>query len=141
MLSVAESCTGGCIASALTRLPGASKFFSVSVVSYSENAKRSMLKISPVILKRHGVISEETAVAMAKAVGRLSGTPVSLAVTGNAGPEALEGKEVGLVYIAARAGDVIESKGFLFEGGRQTVRMAAALEALRFLRRVLRVWL
>ncbi|MDA8078493.1 MAG: CinA family protein [Nitrospiraceae bacterium] len=141
MLSVAESCTGGCIANALTSLPGASKFFSVSIVSYSEDAKRSILKISPSVLKKHGVISEETAVAMARAVGRLSGTHVSLAVTGNAGPEALEGKDIGLVYIAAKAGDVIESKGIVLKGGRQAVKKAAALESLRFLRQVLRVWL
>lgn len=140
MLSVAESCTGGCVASAITALPGASRFFSVSVVSYSEAAKRSVLGVSGPALRKYGVVSEETAVAMARAVAKRSGTRVALAVTGNAGPGALEGKEVGLVYMAVVIDDVVESRGMILKGGRDTVRKRAAAESLRFLDQVMRVW-
>lgn len=141
MLGVAESCTGGLVAGSITALPGASEYFAASVVSYSADAKKHLLGVRESTLRRFGAISEETAVEMARAVAKRARVRVSLAVTGNAGPGAQEGKDVGLVYMAVVLDDMAEAKRMLFRGGRQTVRKRAALESLRFLEQVTRVWL
>jgi PncC family amidohydrolase len=140
-LGVAESCTGGFISNAITDLPGSSKFFVLSVVGYSEEAKKSVLGVSASLLKKHGMVSEETAIAMAEGVGKLGHAEISLAVTGVAGPERMEDKDVGLVYIAAIVGDRMESVGVKFEGDREEIKRQAGLEGLRYLNRVLGIWL
>jgi PncC family amidohydrolase len=140
-LSIAESCTGGFISDAVTDLPGSSKFYEMSVVSYSERAKRSVLGISAFLLKKHGTVSEETAVAMAKSVRELGNCEIGLSVTGVAGPETIEGKEVGLVYMAVAIEDLVRSKGTKLTGSREDIKRGASLEALRFLDQVLRLWL
>lgn len=140
-LSIAESCTGGLIADKITNLPGSSQFFELSVVSYSEKSKRSLLSISSRLLKKHGAISEDTAVAMAEAVLSKGNTAVSLATTGIAGPESIEGKDVGLVYFAVALPDRVESKGMKLTGTREEIKRQASLEALKFLNQVMRIWL
>jgi len=140
-LSVAESCTGGLISHAITNLPGASKFFEMAVVSYSDRSKKSTLGISSYLLKKHGSVSEEAAIAMAKGVRKLADSDVSLSITGVAGPEPLEDKEVGVVYMAATVKDIVESKGISLQGDRETIKRDASLEALKFLNQVMRLWL
>lgn len=140
-LGVAESCTGGFVSNAITNLSGASKFFKLSVVSYSEDVKKSLLGVRSSILKKHGTVSEETAVAMMEGVMKLGHTDIALSVTGVAGPERIEDKDVGLVFIAAAVGDHAESQGFKFSGDREEIKRQASLEALRFLKRVLDLWL
>ncbi len=140
-LSVAESCTGGYISNAITDMPGASKFFELGVVSYTAEAKKRVLGVRPSFLKKHGIVSEETAVAMAGAVRKLGQSQVSLSITGVAGPEQLEGMEVGIVFVAASVRDVVESEGMRFTGDRETIKRKSALEALRYLNRVLDLWL
>jgi PncC family amidohydrolase len=140
-LSIAESCTGGFISDAVTNLPGSSKFYEMTVVSYSERAKRSVLGISASFLKKHGTVSEETAVAMAKSVRELGNSEIGLSVTGIAGPETVEDKEVGLVYMAVAIEDLVKSKGTKLTGSREDIKREASLEALRFLDQVLRLWL
>ena len=141
MLSVAESCTGGLISHEITNLPGSSLFFELGVVSYSEESKKSVLGVGASLLKKHGTVSEEAAVAMAEGVRKLADTDVSLSITGVAGPAALEDKEVGLVYMAVSLKDMTESKGMSLKGDRETIKRKASLEALRFLNQVLRLWL
>ena len=140
-LGVAESCTGGFLSNAITNIPGASRFFKLSVVSYSEDAKKSVLGVNSSILKKHGTVSEETAVAMMVHVLKLGQTEVALSVTGVAGPERIEDKDVGLVFIAAAVGDQVESQGFKLSGDREEIKQQASLEALKFLKRVLDIWL
>jgi PncC family amidohydrolase len=140
-LSIAESCTGGFISDAVTNMPGSSRFFDLGVVGYSEEAKRSVLGISASLLRKHGTVSEETAVAMAKGVRRLSGSDVSLSVTGIAGPESIEDKEVGLIYMAVAMEDIEKSQGIRLTGEREEIKKQASLEALQFLNQVLRIWL
>ncbi len=140
-LGVAESCTGGLIAHEITNLPGASKFFEMSVVSYSEKSKKTVLGLSGSLLRKHGTVSEEAAVAMAEGVRKLSGADVSLSITGVAGPEPLEDKDIGLVYMAVSLKDMTESKGLSLHGDRETIKRDASLEALMFLNQVLRLWL
>jgi len=140
-LAVAESCTGGLISHEITNMPGASKFFDMSVVSYSEKSKKSVLGAGASLLKKYGTVSEESAVAMAEGVKKLSGADVTLAITGVAGPGRLEDKDVGLVYMAVCLKDMVESKGLSLQGDRETIKREASLEALRFLNQVLRLWL
>jgi nicotinamide-nucleotide amidase len=140
-LSVAESCTGGFIANTITNLPGASQFFELGVVSYTAEAKKTVLGVRSSLLNKHGLVSEETALAMARAVRKLGHADVSLSVTGVAGPEPLEGVEVGIVFMAASVGDMVESEGMRFTGGREKIKKSASLEALRFLSRVLDLWI
>jgi PncC family amidohydrolase len=140
-LAIAESCTGGFISNAVSNLPGSSKFFELSVVSYSEEAKKSVLGVSASLLRKHGMVSEETAVAMVEGVRKVGHTDIALAVTGVAGPERMEDKDVGLVFIAVSVRGRVESEGRKLDGDREEIKRQASLEALRFLNRVLDLWL
>lgn len=140
-LSIAESCTGGFISNAITNIPGSSKFYDTGMISYSENSKRSVLGIKNSILKKYGTVSEETAIAMAESVKKITGSDISLATTGIAGPDTIEGKQVGLIFIAVSIADLTESKGIRLTGNRKIIKKQASLEALKFLHQVLRVWI
>jgi len=132
-LSVAESCTGGLISHYLTTLPGASSFFAGGVISYSEDIKKNILGISSEIISRYGVISEETAREMAERVCSLTKTDCSLSITGNLGPDVLEGKEQGLIYVAASKKGKIVSQKLRLKGDREANKEEASLSALRLL--------
>jgi len=132
-LSVAESCTGGLISHYLTTLQGASLFFRAGVVSYSEEAKKSILGVSSETILCHGVVSEETAREMAQKVSSLTKTDCSLSTTGNLGPDVLEGKEQGLIYIAASKKGKTISQRLKLTGDREANKEEASLAALRFL--------
>jgi PncC family amidohydrolase len=132
-LSVAESCTGGLISHYITALPGASNFFEAGVVTYSAATKREILGISASTIENYGVISESTAKEMAEKVRSLTGTDYSLSTTGNLGPEVLEGKEKGLIYISvSRTGRTI-LKELRLTGDREENKEAASLSALKLL--------
>ena len=100
-LSTAESCTGGLISHYITSVAGSSTYFNGGIVSYSKEMKMKVLGMSPETIDEHGVVSEETAREMARKALDLSGADYSVSSTGNLGPDVLENKEMGLVYIAA----------------------------------------
>lgn len=135
-LATAESCTGGGIAEALTRMPGCSQWFDCGFVTYSNEAKTHMLNVPDSLfeLVGPGAVSEETAVAMARGALGNSRAELSVAVTGLAGPTGgNEDKPVGTVWIAWQWSDKHLAKRFQFKGDRQQVRLAtvtAALEGL-----------
>jgi nicotinamide-nucleotide amidase len=97
-LAVAESATGGELASLIIEAPGASDYFVAGYVAYSANAKRA-LGVSEAILQQHGTVSQETTRALAAAARQTAGADVSVATTGNAGPEASENKPVGVLHM------------------------------------------
>jgi PncC family amidohydrolase len=132
-LSVAESCTGGLLSSLLTALPGASAFFLAGMVTYSAEAKKTLLSVSADTVERHGVVSDEAAREMAEAIRKHTRSDFSLSTTGNLGPETLEGKERGLVYIAAHGAGKTASRELRLKGDREDNREEAALEAFRLL--------
>ncbi|MBZ0158124.1 MAG: CinA family protein [Alphaproteobacteria bacterium] len=132
-LSAAESCTGGLVCHYLTVLPGASIFFRGGLVTYSNETKIWLLGISPALIERHGVVSEETVRVMAEKARDLVQTDYSVATTGNLGPGTLEGKERGLVYLAVSGRGATFSKRVVLTGNRAENREEAALLALRFL--------
>jgi len=133
-LSVAESCTGGLISHYLTRLPGASRFFEGGAVAYSILAKEKLLGISPETIASYGVVSRETAKEMAEKMRLITGTDYGLSTTGNLGPDLLEGKEEGLVYIGISKEGKTIVKELRLKGARTQNKEAAALSALRYLR-------
>ncbi len=137
-LSVAESCTGGLISHYITTLPGASNFFKAGVVAYSAEAKKKILGISPSTIEKYGVVSENTVREMSDKVRSLTGADYALSTTGNLGPDVLEGKEKGLIYIAvSKTGDTI-SKEFMLTGNREENKEVASLLALRLLLEIMK---
>jgi len=99
-LSVAESCTGGLISHYMTILPGSSRFFEAGAVTYSAASKKVILGVSSSTILTYGVVSRETAKEMSEKMRSLAGTDYAVATTGNLGPDILEGKPKGLVYIS-----------------------------------------
>jgi len=133
-LAVAESCTGGLVAEAITAIAGSSEWFDRGFVTYTDKAKQQMLGIDSDIIATHGAVSEQTAKAMAEGVLRFSDATQSIAVTGIAGPSGgTATKPVGTVWIAwAQVHQPVVVKLFHFTGDRLQIRMQAALSALDF---------
>jgi nicotinamide-nucleotide amidase len=135
--SIAESCTGGLVAAAITSVPGSSEVFERGYVTYSNDAKSDMLGVDPQLLRRHGAVSAETACAMVAGTLKNSGADIAVAVTGIAGPGGgSPEKPVGLVFVAAaRKGSSPICETFSFGTiGRNKVREASTLAALKLLR-------
>ena len=134
VVSTAESCTGGMIASAITDVPGSSTIFGYGMVTYSNEAKRMILGVKKETLDRVGAVSEETAFEMAKGLKRVSGADVAVSVTGIAGPGGgSEQKPVGLVYMGLAKGEEIFVKKNLFSGSRDEIRRQTVNTALNFI--------
>lgn len=134
-LAMVESCTGGLIASLITDVPGSSDYFKGGVVSYTNEVKEAM-GVDPVLLEKYGAVSQEVAEAMAEAVRQRLGADVGLAVTGVAGPDPLEGKPPGTVFIAASSHRGVQSTGSgFYPQGRAEIKRRAAYNALHMLRR------
>ena len=126
-ISLAESCTGGQIASMLVEVSGVSKVFFEGIVCYSNDSKVNRLKVSPETLKVYGAVSEETAREM---LAGLKGD-VAIATTGIAGPEGgTKEKPVGTVYIGVRILDEYYIKRYEFKGDRKRIRRYSSMTAL-----------
>jgi len=126
-LAVAESLTGGLLASAFVDVPGISAAFLCGVVAYSNESKTALLGVPFELIEKHGAVSAEVAGAMALGCKKISGADYALSTTGIAGPEGGSAqKPVGLVYIAlAGPGDCSENivcKKLLLQGSRQDIR-------------------
>lgn len=135
-LAVAESCTGGLLASRLTDIPGSSDYFERGVVAYSLAAKEQILGVPPALLRECGAASLPVARAMAEGVRRLGGTSFGLATTGIAGPAGgTPEKPVGLVYIALGWDGGEVAREYRFHGGRELIKYRAAQMGLEMLRR------
>jgi nicotinamide-nucleotide amidase len=137
-LAAAESCTGGLVAARLTSVPGASDVFVGGVVAYSNEVKASALGVPDVVLREHGAVSAEAAVAMAEGARARLGADVGVAVTGVAGPGGgTAEKPVGLVHLyAAAPGGAGRALEFEAPGDRETVRTRATVAALHLVRQL-----
>ena len=99
-ISFAESCTGGLLAQSITSKSGASKVFNLSLVTYSNNSKSSILNVPKKIINKFGAVSEECCLSMVKNLTKISKSQINVSVTGIAGPKGgSKSKPVGLVYI------------------------------------------
>ncbi|MBF0559851.1 MAG: CinA family protein [Nitrospirae bacterium] len=132
-LALAESCTGGLISHYMTMLPGSSAFFKAGLVTYSNASKISLLGLGSGTIETNGVISDAVARDMADKARSLIQTDYALSTTGNLGPEVLEGKEKGLVYIAVSSRGKTISKELRLTGDRMSNKEQAALLAVQFL--------
>jgi nicotinamide-nucleotide amidase len=135
-LSTAESCTGGKIAQMLTAVPGASKYFKGSVVSYDTAVKIEVLGLSESLIEEHTVVSAAVASAMALSVKKLMKTDYAIATTGNAGPTKEEGNaEVGTVFIALATPNEVIVEEFNFGQPREKVIDRAVVKSLEILQK------
>ena len=133
-IATAESCTGGLLAHTLTNVSGSSDYFDCGVISYSNTAKIQLLGVPEQLLKKHGAVSKEVAVAMAKAIRQRAQVTYGLATTGIAGPTGgTKDKPVGLVYIAISTKNTVVVKQFLFSGDRLTNKESSCTAALELL--------
>ena len=135
-LAVAESCTGGMIASKLVSVPGISAHFIEGAVTYSNDAKIRRLGVRPETLAAHTAVSAETAREMAEGIRRTSGASLGVATTGIAGPDGGTVEQpVGLVYIALASESGTAVQELRLTGSRERIRNAASLHALNLIRR------
>lgn len=132
-LTVAESCTGGGLASALTAIPGSSHWFERGFITYSNEAKQEMLGVSETILQTEGAVSEATVCAMAMGAIRESHAQLSVAISGIAGPSGgTTEKPVGTVWIAwSGLRQPTIAHCYTFSGNRDTIRSAAVFTSIQ----------
>lgn len=133
-VSTAESCTGGGIAEAITRIPGSSAWFEAGYVTYSNRQKTRQLQVAPLLFDQVGAVSREVVEAMALGALQNSGGQFSVAVSGVAGPDGGSAqKPVGTVWICWGSAEQLSARRFQFAGDRDAVRrqtVKAALEGL-----------
>ena len=133
-VSVAESCTGGMVSSAIVNVSGASGCFCEGYVTYSNEAKEKNLGVSHETLEKYGAVSEQTARQMAQGVRKQAGADFGVATTGIAGPDGgTKEKPVGLVYIACDSAAGTKVIRCVFSGNRKEVRCQATDKALELL--------
>lgn len=135
IISTAESCTGGLLSQLITSVPGSSEVFGFGVCTYANEAKQKLIGVLDETLKNHGAVSEETAIEMAKGIQNLSGSDISLSLTGIAGPGGgTEDKPVGLVYLGVCAFGKIYAKKLLLgqhnKSDRDFIRTLAVKNAM-----------
>ncbi len=129
-ISTAESITGGLIASKICEIAGASNYFKGGVVSYTKEAKCSLLGLNMADIEKYGVYSKETVVSMAKGIKEKTKSDIAIATSGVAGPGPDEGVEAGTVYFCYYIDDYILTEKKVFEGNRNEIRNKAAEYAL-----------
>jgi len=131
-ISLAESCTGGLLSSSITSISGSSKVFTLGLVTYSNQAKISVLKVPKKTIMKHGAVSYETCLSMVKNLSKTSKTNISVSITGVAGPKGgTKQKPVGLVYIGIKKGNKVLVKKFLFKSKkRNSIQRSTVNKAL-----------
>jgi len=137
-ISVAESCTGGLLASTITSISGASKIFNLGLVTYSNQAKIKILGVNKNIIKKYGAVSHECCYAMVKSLSKISKTDINVSITGIAGPKgSTKLKPVGLVYIGVKKGNKIQINKCLFKIKKRTlIQKATVKKTLDFIFRI-----
>jgi PncC family amidohydrolase len=133
-VSVAESCTGGLVADAITDIPGSSGYFLGGIVSYSDAAKLALLDVPAEVLASHGAVSAQVGRAMAEGARQRFSADVGAAVTGIAGPDGgSEAKPVGLTYVAVADAVGADVRRFVWSGDRAANKEASAAAVLELL--------
>jgi len=137
-IAVAESCTGGLIATRITNNPGSSAYFAGGVVSYSNAAKSDLLGVPAAALEEHGAVSDPVVRAMAEGVRERFGVDIGIATTGISGPDGgTASKPVGLIHIALAREGAVYADSFVFRMERTRHRLLTSQIALDWIRRTL----
>jgi len=130
-ITTAESCTGGGIAEAITRVPGSSAWFEAGYVTYSNSQKTRQLGVPEPLFSQVGAVSQEVVEAMARGAQVASGARFAVAVSGVAGPDGgSPAKPVGTVWLAWADGEHVISERRHFDGNREAVRRQTVIAAL-----------
>jgi PncC family amidohydrolase len=131
-IAVAESCTGGMLSSAITSVSGSSKVFAMGLVTYSNQAKTSILKVPKQIIKKHGAVSAQCCSSMVSNLSKISKSNICVSITGIAGPGGgSKKKPVGLVYVSIKKSNRIEVKRYFFKNkGRAYIQKGTVNKAL-----------
>jgi len=130
-ITTAESCTGGGIAEAITRVPGCSAWFEAGYVTYSNSQKTRQLGVPEPLFSQVGAVSQEVVEAMARGAQVASGARFAVAVSGVAGPDGgSPAKPVGTVWVAWADGEHVISERRHFDGDREAVRRQTVIAAL-----------
>ena len=139
-ISVAESCTGGLLASKITSTSGASKVFNLGFVTYSNQAKIKILKVNKNIIQKYGAVSHECCSMMVNNLSKISKANINVSITGIAGPKGgTKSKPVGLVYIGIKKGNKISVNKCLFKSKkRSSIQKATVNKALNLILRTVK---
>ena len=137
-ISFAESCTGGLLASSITSISGASKIFSLGIITYSNQSKIKFLKVDKDIIGKYGAVSHECCSAMVKNLSKISKANINVSITGVAGPKGgSKQKPVGLVYIGVKKGNKMQINKCLFKSKkRSSIQKATVKKALDLILRI-----
>ena len=135
-IAFAESCTGGMLASELTSISGASKVFSLGLVTYSNQAKISVLKVNKSIIKKYGAVSPQCCQAMVKNLAKISKAQINVSITGIAGPNGgTKKKPVGLVYIGVKKNNkILITKNVFKEKSRKAIQKSTIKKTFKIIK-------
>ncbi len=139
-ISTVESCTGGLLSSQITSVNGASKVFLMGLVTYSNQSKINILKISKSLITKYGAVSEKCCYSMAKNLSKISKSSIAISITGIAGPSGGSSiKPVGLVYVGVCKDNIIFVRKFLFKKslGRIGIQKKACEEAIKIIKEII----
>ena len=135
-ISFAESCTGGMLASKITSISGASKVFGLSLVTYSNQAKISVLKVNKSIIQKYGAVSSQCCEAMVKNLAKISKAQINVSITGIAGPNGgTKNKPIGLVYIGVKnKSKILITKNIFKQKSRKAIQNATVKRTLEIIK-------
>ena len=138
-IALAESCTGGLLSSSITSVSGSSKVYTMGLVTYSNQAKTSVLKVSKKIIQKYGAVSIECCLAMVENLNKISKSQICVSVTGIAGPNGgTKRKPVGLVFIGIKNNKKVMVKEYQFKNkGRSYIQKAAVKKSLELLIKII----
>ena len=138
-IAFAESCTGGMLASEITSISGASKVFGVGLVTYSNQAKITVLKVNKSIIQKYGAVSPQCCKAMVKNLSKISKAQINVSITGIAGPNGgTKKKPVGLVYIGVKKNNkIFITKNLFKEKSRISIQKLTVKTTLEIINKII----
>tara|TARA_B110000438_G_scaffold239252_1_gene237432 strand:- start:74 stop:532 length:459 start_codon:yes stop_codon:yes gene_type:complete len=135
-IAFAESCTGGMLASEITSVSGASKVFGIGLVTYSNQAKKTILKVNKSIIQKYGAVSPQCCEAMVKNLSKISKAQINVSITGIAGPNGgTKKKPVGLVYIGVKKNNkIFITKNLFKEKSRKAIQKSTIRRTFKIIK-------
>lgn len=139
-IAVAESCTGGLLSNTITSVSGSSKVFSMGLITYSNQAKSSILKVPKQIIKKYGAVSIQCCLSMVNNLSKISKCQINISITGIAGPGGgTRQKPTGLVYVGLKKGNKIIVKKYLFKNRKRiNIQKATVEQTLNLILKLIR---
>ena len=140
-ISFAESCTGGLLSNAITSISGSSKVFSMGLITYSNLAKITLLKVPKQIIKKYGAVSVQCCLAMVNNLSKISKSKVCVSITGIAGPKGgTKQKPVGLVFIGIKVGKKVTVNKCNFRNkGRSFIQKQSVYKTFNLIEKIINV--